>query len=82
MSAVYVKGEKVTLRRTVMGQKKVLHGFDYRLQKQVERSRNEWREELRREVSAGGRRRVEDGETFGHNSRGLIDFEIYGNVNL
>jgi hypothetical protein len=82
MSAVYVKGQKTSLRRTIMGSKKVLSGFDYRLQKQVERSRSEWREELKKVVSAGGRRRHEHGETYGHGPKGLIAFEIYDNVCL
>lgn len=65
-----------------MGQKKVLQGFDYRLRKQVERSRQEWREELQKTVAHGGFRRVDHGETFGHDAKGLIEFEIYENVSL
>ena len=47
-----------------MGQKKVLQGFDYRLRKQVERSRAEWREELKKTVSHGGFRRVDRAGTY------------------
>lgn len=65
-----------------MGQKKVMQGFDYRMQRQVERSRAEWRDELKKVVAHGGRRRHEHGETFGHSAKGLIEFEIYDNVSL
>jgi hypothetical protein len=82
-NSVYVAGQKVSIRRVAMSsRKKSLLGFDYRLQKQVEHSRKEWREELHKVVSHGGRRRHEHGETFGHNAKGLIEFEIYDNVSL
>lgn len=83
MSAVYVGGKFVNARRIhVSERKRVLTGFDYRVRREVERSRSEWRDELRGVISRGGRRRFESGETFGHAKGGLIEFEIYDNVNI
>lgn len=65
-----------------MGSKKVIIGFDYRMQKQVEHSRAEWRDELTKTVHRGGFRRHEHGETFGHDAKGLIEFEVYANISL
>lgn len=80
--AFYERGQLVTLKRSTMGKRKMLSGFDYRLQKEVERSSREWREELVKLVKTGGRRRHEHGETFGHERNSLIAFEIYGNVQV
>jgi len=83
VSANYLQGRKVNVKRANMSSKrKVLVGFDYRQQKQLGLTRADWREELRKVVAAGGRRRHEHGETFGHKANGLIEFEIYDNVSL
>ena len=82
MTAIYVQGRKRTLRRTIMGQKSVLPGFDYRSNRPSEKSRQEWRGELRELVAKGGRRRVAHGETLGPGPDGLIRFEIYDNVSI
>lgn len=55
-------------------------GFDYRAGVEVKRTRSEWSGELRQVVAAGGRRRVEDEETFAHGPDGKLVFEVYGNV--
>jgi len=62
------------------GRAHTLLGFDYRLGRSVERARAEWRELLRTTIAAGGRRRVEAGETFIHGADGKIVAEIYSNV--
>lgn len=58
----------------------IIDGFDYRIDKPVKLTRSEWRNHLRAIVHAGGFRRVEHGETFGHGKDGRIAFEIYANV--
>lgn len=58
----------------------MIDGFDYRLGVPVSKDRHEWRETLRKLIADGGRRRVSDGETFGHDKQGKIQFEIYANV--
>lgn len=50
-----------------------IQGFDYRLQKPVAHSRQEWAAEL----ANVPRRRVEKGETFAHDGHGLLLFEVY-----
>lgn len=83
MDTMYLRGHKVSPRRFgKMGRTNQLMGFDYRLNKQVTRSRVEWRAELQKVIKAGGRRRIEHGETFGHEKGSLIAFEIYANVSL
>lgn len=57
-----------------------VQGFDYRTQQACTRPAGEWSADLARVIAAGGRRRVEHGETFAHDARGLIVFEVYGNV--
>lgn len=49
-----------------MPKKTQIDGFDYRIQKPVRRSRKEWIADLTAMVKAGGKRRVEEGETFAH----------------
>lgn len=56
---------------------RVIPGFDYRTQKPAQRTRAEWREDLRAVIKAGGQRRAENGETFAHGKDGLIVFEVY-----
>lgn len=51
-------------------------GFDYRLQQKVAHSRQEWAALL----SSVAFRRVEKGETFAHDSRGTLLFEVYANI--
>jgi hypothetical protein len=58
----------------------LIRGFDYRTRQEVARPVAEWQEEIRRAVKDGGRRRVEDGETFIHGPDALIRAEIYANV--
>lgn len=41
-----------------------IKGFDYRSNKPVEKSGKEWRKEVKSAIEAGGKRRVENGETF------------------
>lgn len=57
-----------------------LTGFDYRVEREVERTTAEWRAELLEIVKSGGFRRQENGETFAHGKDGRIVFEVYGSV--
>jgi len=57
-----------------------LLGFDYTLDRSVERTRGEWRSLMSKVKANGGRRRVDQGETFIHDANGKIVFEIYSNV--
>lgn len=59
---------------------KLLKGFDYRDYAPKELSRREWREEIQHVVRAGGHRRCEGGETFAHDHKGLLVFEVYANI--
>lgn len=58
-----------------------MEGFDYRSQT-PQLPVSEWRKVLAEVIVAGGRRRVEHGETFAHDANGEILFEIYGNVSV
>lgn len=51
-------------------------GFDYRLQMPVVHSRQEWTAQLQK----AAHRRVEKGETFAHDERGVLLFEVYANI--
>lgn len=53
-----------------------IEGFDYRTQKKEAYSRQEWASELMK----APRRRVEKGETFAHDERGTLLFEVYANI--
>ena len=57
--------------------RQLINGFDYRTQKPVQLPRAQWKELLKQVVKAGGRRRVEDGETFAHGKDARIQFECY-----
>jgi hypothetical protein len=46
--------------------RQLIEGFDYRIQKPLKLTRKQWREQLAAVVKIGGKRRVENGETFGH----------------
>lgn len=59
-----------------------MKGFDYRSGQSVTRSADEWRADLATIINEGGRRRVENGETFAHDANGIIVWEAYGNVRL
>lgn len=52
-------------------------GFDYRLQRPVAMTRRAWLDQLRAVLKAGGRRRVDAGETFAHGRDALLVFEVY-----
>ena len=75
-------GTRMSIPKRTRRSSKTLAGFDYALGKPVSRSTAEWRQKLRELVSHGGRRRHEHGETYGHGRDSLIEFEIYGNINL
>lgn len=65
-----------------------IRGFDYRSGTAVEKTRAEWRAELRAGIAGGGERRMVDGETFlfmpvARPQRPIthtLVFEIYRNV--
>lgn len=57
-----------------------LGGFDYRVHLPAQLTRTQWREEIARALAAGGRRRVEAGETFIHDKDGTLLFEVYYNI--
>lgn len=59
---------------------RAIPGFDYRLGKPIDRSRAEWLQEFARLLKAGGRRRIENGETFFHGPDGRIAIEVYENL--
>jgi hypothetical protein len=58
-----------------------IKGFDYRVHSERELSAREWRDELEIIMRAGGRRRVENGETFAHAKGGGLVFECYAIIN-
>ncbi len=60
--------------------KRLIQGFDYQAQRPVSLPRKEWMERLAAVIKGGGRRRVESGETFGHNKSGHIVFECYATL--
>jgi hypothetical protein len=63
-----------------------VHGFTYGnvglSLGHVSTSREQWVQLLEQVVATGGRRRVEKGETFAHDSHGTLLFEIYANIPL
>jgi hypothetical protein len=66
---------------------RTIKGWDYRIDKAVERTTKEWKQELADVIKRGGFRRFDNGETFGQlpfkgtRVPGLgIQFEIYGRV--
>ena len=63
-----------------MSRNKSIAGFDYKINRPVERPLKEWREQLTQLQAKGGFRRVDGGETFGHDQKGIIAFEIYATV--
>lgn len=63
-----------------MARGQLIDGFDYRTGQAVQKSRADWRDALAQVVNAGGRRRVDGGETFAHGKDGLLLFEVYAVV--
>lgn len=59
-----------------------MKGFNYTTEAAFDLPKAQLSEELQTIVNNGGRRRVEDGETFAHSSDGTIIWEAYGNVSL
>lgn len=60
---------------------RLIKGFDYRLGKEVEKPRVEWRDQCAEDCKKGARRRVENGETFIHDPKtAAILYEIYTNI--
>lgn len=57
-------------------------GFDYCAKIGGTRTMADWQEHMRKALEAGGYRRVENGETFVHDAKGKLLFEIYSNVRL
>lgn len=57
-----------------------IQGFDYVTMTKLAHPRERWRELLDNVISNGGRRRVEKGETFAHDARGQLLFEVYANI--
>jgi hypothetical protein len=60
-----------------------IEGFDYRTGTSVVKSIREWKADTREIVAKGGKRRVENGETFVSiktPERMVLAFEIYANV--
>ena len=55
-------------------------GHCYETHADVSWTRAEWQDRMRRVIQAGGRRRVENGETFIHIHGGKLNSEIYANV--
>lgn len=64
-----------------MSRNKLIPGADYvpRYTKAA-RTRLQWQELIASILAAGGRRRVENGETFVHDAQGLVVHEIYTNI--
>lgn len=58
----------------------MIEGWDYRTHTVVRKTRQEWQATIAELVKAGGRRRVEHGETFVHNPQGRIAVEIYARI--
>lgn len=56
---------------------KTIDGYCYASGKAMSLTRAEWRERLRSVLKLGGFRRAEHGETFAHDSKGIIVFEVY-----
>lgn len=73
--------------------RELISGFDYRSQQPVRKTRKQWRAEVKSALDAGGKRRVENGETFisipvtenlgapfGKVATQVLAIEIYSNV--
>ena len=56
---------------------KGIKGYCYASGKAMELTRAEWRARLQEVLKLGGFRRAEGGETFAHDSKGIIVFEVY-----
>jgi hypothetical protein len=59
-----------------------MKGFDYRTQQEFDRTVAVLRAELVTIITAGGFRRIEDGETYAHGRDGQILWEAYGHVGV
>lgn len=59
-----------------------IKGFDYTTQQAVARSRKDWAILFEQVIQAGGRRRVDHGETFAHDESGRLLFEVYANIQM
>ncbi len=59
-----------------------MKGFDYDIDQPLDLPPREWKAKLQALVAKGGRRKVVEGETWGIHARGVIAFEIYGNIQL
>lgn len=59
-----------------------MKGFNYDSAQEFDLPVGVLRADLQRIIAEGGRRRVEDGETYAHGKDGLIIWEAYGNVSL
>jgi hypothetical protein len=58
----------------------LIDGFDYRTHQPVSLTREAWQAEITSAIRAGGRRRVENGETFLHGPNARLIAEIYARV--
>ncbi len=56
---------------------KSVDGFDYILGTKVKKTVEEWKSAMAAVIAAGGFRRTESGETFGHGKDSTIVFEVY-----
>ena len=63
-----------------MPPRKLIPGFDYVTHIPVQYTRAEWRQKLKDGIAKGGRRRVDHNETFLHDAKGLLVFEIYSTI--
>lgn len=57
-----------------------MKGFDYTVPQELDQPPAAWRERINQVIADGGHRRVEHGETFAHDKRGALLFEVYGNI--
>jgi hypothetical protein len=55
-------------------------GFCYITGQELDLAPAYWRVRIEELLERGGRRRIEHGETFGHDRAGRIVFEVYGRV--
>lgn len=83
---IFRQGERTKMIDRTRRTSKTLHGFDYALGKPVERTTQEWRQQLHRLVAQNGYVEHHDGETWGRRRTGekqrpsVIEFEIYGYI--
>lgn len=59
-----------------------MKGFNYSTQASFDLPVSTLREDARKIITAGGYRRVENGETFIHGADGKLVWEAYGNVTV